>query len=190
MRQPWAGWCDAKFIKEVLIPWASTVFCQQMLSAAFCSHQFCIFVRGLSHVPTAGTALPLIVGYSFPLYDCITITYHKHQWHIFRCIYHLFLSKYFQDVFHHQQSCFSYAGCVRRSFLSADFVFVGRFLSSADCFLSVNVFADAMEMMLKPAYSVLCQPVSWWNSFCLRPARILASITIAFVFTDLPEMAK
>jgi hypothetical protein len=55
------------------------------------------------------------------------------------------------------------------------------------CFLSANVFADVMEMTLTPAYDVSRQPVSCPKSFCLRPARIFASITIPFVLPDLPD---
>jgi hypothetical protein len=75
---------------------------------------------------------------------------------------------------HHQQSCFFQEGCERRCSLSADSVrrflssadlhFVSRFLSAIFCsqqirFLSADVFADVMKMMLTPAYSELHQPV-------------------------------
>ena len=96
--------------------------------------------------------------------------------------------------FFRQQSCLSYAGFVRRSFLSTDFVFVTIFrqqifivrrspfscqqILSANfcrlqiCLSSENVFADFMEMMLKPAYAVSSQPASCRKCFCLWPARI------------------
>jgi hypothetical protein len=91
--------------------------------------------------------------------------------------------------------------------LLADFVFVSRirqqifivsrssfcqqilsanFCCQQICFSSANVFADVMEMTLTPAYAVSRQPVSCRKSFRLRPARILASITIQFVLPDFP----
>ena len=76
----------------------------------------------------------------------------------------LFVSRFYQQIFCHQQICF----------------------------LSANVFTftDVMEIKLTPAYAVSRQPASCRQSFSLRPARIFASITIPFVLPDLPAIDK
>ena len=88
----------------------------------------------------------------------------------------LFLSRLCKKKFPVSRFCFcqqipSADFCSQQIFfLSADSI--SKFLTSAELFLSANVYADVMEMTLMLAYSVSRQPVSCRKSFRLRPARI------------------